>query len=118
MGMKAGRTSSLRRCSSRGLSMLVSLLKKPFAAALRLDVRHRAGEKDLGLAFQNVERGRAEFAFAADDLAGAVVALDDRLLIQFQECAGDILEDRQMQQFVGIENRRRAQARCRRRACW
>ena len=51
--------------------MLFSRLKNPLLLPCGLDVRDRAGEKDLGLAFQNVESCRTEFAFAADDLPGA-----------------------------------------------
>ena len=49
----------------------------------------------MRLAFENVERGRAVFAFAADDFAFAEMALHHRAAIQLQERSGDTFEDRE-----------------------
>ena len=89
---------------SRGDRMLFRRLKNPLLRPCGLDVCDRAREVDLGFSFEDVEGGRSEIAFAADDLAGAVVAFDDRFLIQFEKCARDVLKDREMQKFGGIED--------------
>ncbi len=78
--------------------------EKSFTRTSGLDVCDRAREVDLGFSFEDVEGGRSEIAFAADNLSGAVVAFDDGFLVQFEECARDVLKDREMQKFGGIED--------------
>src|SRR6267142_1799048 len=56
-----------------------------FGSALRLDVGDRRGDGDEGLTFKNIECGGAKFAFAADDLAFPVVALDDGATVQLEK---------------------------------
>ena len=74
------------------------------ARAGRLDMSDGAREVDLGFSFEDVEGGRSEIAFAADNLSGAVVAFDDGFLVQFEECARDVLKDRKVQKFGGVED--------------
>ena len=52
-------------------------LEEALRAALGLDVRDRSGNGNLGFAFDDVEGGGAEIAFAADELAGMEGAFDD-----------------------------------------
>ena len=85
--------------------------EKALAATFGLHVRHRAGKEDFRFAFENVKRRRAEFAFAADNFARIEMPLHHGLLIQFQKSSGDILKNRQVQQFRGIEHITRAQFR-------
>ena len=61
-------------------------------AAAGLHVRHRRRKKNLRLAFDDVERGRAVFAFAADDVALLEMAAHHRVLVQLEKSAGDFLE--------------------------
>src|SRR4030095_1549347 len=53
---------------------------------------------------EDVEGGRSEVAFSTDDLPGAVVTFDDGFLIQLEKRAGDILKNRQVQKFGGVED--------------
>ena len=62
------------------------------------DMGARRGDIDVGFAVDDVESGRAVLAFAHDDLAGLDAALDDGAAIEFEEGAGDVLEDRHRQQ--------------------
>jgi len=102
--MKGRSDSSLRRCCSRGPQHALQLAKEALTCPCSLYVGHRAREKDFCFAFEDVERRRTEFAFAANNFASAIVALYDSFLIQFEEGAGYVLEDGQMQEFRGIEN--------------
>ena len=94
---------------------LVRLQRHQLAAhlreeALRLagggDVRARAAQKDVGIAFEDVEGGRAVVAFADDDLSGSVVAADDCPCVQFKERSRDAFEDRQREQVFGLDGER------------
>ena len=55
------------------------------------------------VAFEDVEGGRAVVAFADDDLAGLVGALDDGAGVEFEEGAGDALEDGQREEVFGFD---------------
>ena len=109
IGIERRSASSSRRSSSRGDSRLVSLLvsraRKPLGRALRLHVRDGSGERDAGLAFQNVKRGRAEFAFAAHDVAALEMPPDRRVRIFLEKLRRNILEDRQPQKIFGRHGR-------------
>ena len=62
----------------------------------------RAAEIDIGVAFEDVEGGRAVIAFADDDLAGGVVAADDGTGVEFKEGSGDAFEDGERKQILGL----------------
>ena len=96
MGMVWRWPSSLRLSCPRLVRLLEALLKNSLTAALGRDVGHGAGKENLSLAFQNVKGGGTEVSFAADDFPGLETSLHQRFLIELQESAGDILEDRQM----------------------
>ena len=92
--------------------------EKSAAAALRLDVRNRAGKKDFRFAFQNIKSCGTEISFAADDLAGAETSLDHRFLVEFEKCAGDVFKNRQMQKLGRVKNVTFSQLAFRPPACW
>ena len=56
--------------------------EKSTAAALRLDVRDRAGKIDLCSSFQYVKSRGTEFPFAANDFAGPKTSFNHGLLIK------------------------------------
>ena len=66
---------------------------------------------DARLAFENVERRRAEFAFAADDFAAPEMALHHGALVEREKSAGDVFEDRQRLQLIGRDAFRTPAAR-------
>ena len=79
--------------------------EKAARAALRLHVRHGSGERDAGLAFQNIKRGRTEFAFAAHDVAALEMAPDRRVRIFLEKLRRNILENRQPEKILGRHGR-------------
>ena len=104
MGINGRSDSSLRRSPSAWRQQALQFAEEALAAAFRLDVRDWAGEKNFRLALEDVEGCRTELAFPADNFSCLEVPLYDCLLIEFKECSGDILENRQLQQFGGIEH--------------
>ena len=58
----------------------------------------RRGNGNFSLAFENVERGRTELTFAADDFSLAKPAFDDGAAIQLQKSSGNAFEDGNLQQ--------------------
>jgi len=80
--------------------------EEALGAAMRFDVSDGSGDGDLRLAFEDVERGRAEVAFAADDFAGAETALDDGAAIEIEEGAGNSGENGHAMEFFGGEGLR------------
>ena len=68
----------------------------------RVDVRARAGNKDIYLAIENVKRGRAVVAFAKQDLALLDDAFDHGALVQVEEGPRDALKHGQRQQFLRL----------------
>ena len=79
--------------------------EKAARAALRLHVRDGSGERDASLTFQNIKRGRAEFAFAAHDVAALEMPPDRRVRIFLEKLRRDILEYREPQKIVGRDGR-------------
>ncbi len=96
-------------------------LEESFGAALGFYVRDGRGNGNFRGAFHDVKRGGPKFAFAADDFTVAVAAFHDGAAIQFQKCAGDTLEYRNLQKFFGVETHdclRKARWKCPRHLYW
>ena len=65
-----------------------------------LDVRDGCRERNAGFAFQNVERGRAEFALAAHDVAAPKMPPDGGVRVFLQKLRRNILENREPQEIL------------------
>ena len=76
-------------------------MKKP-AWLVGGDVRHGRGKKNFGLAFDDVKRRPAILAFAANDLALAIMPADDGVLVQLEERSRDFFEIVQLLQFFDV----------------
>ena len=96
----------LLRCDGppRADEQAFQFAEESFAAALASSRARSGWRENLRLAFENVKRSRTELSLAADDLSRFEMPLYDCLLVQLEECARDILENRQMQELSGIEN--------------
>ncbi len=76
--------------------------RNPVAAALGIHVRHGRGEKNFGLAFQDVERRGTVLALAADNLAFAELPPHHGILVQLEKRSRDLLEIRKVLQFFDV----------------
>jgi hypothetical protein len=63
----------------------------------------RGCDHHIDIAFEHVEGGRAELAFAKNDFSGLDLALGDRATIHFQEGSGDTFENWKCQQIFHVE---------------
>ena len=70
---------------------------------LGVHVTARTGNEDVDLTFENVISSGTEFALAEDDLSLFEGALHHGSAIQFQECSGYSLEDRQRQKLLDFD---------------
>ena len=72
------------------------------ALAAVFDVRHGRGKKNFGLAFDDVKRGPAILAFAANDVALAIMPAHHGVLVQLEKRSRDFLEIRKLLQFFDV----------------
>jgi len=61
------------------------LAHESMGPTLSLDMGNRAGEVDFCRALHNVERGRAKFALATNDVSGLEMPFYDGVLVEFEE---------------------------------
>ncbi len=80
-------------CGEAARELASQLPEKSAGAALRLHVRDGACELNAGCPFENVKRGRAEFAFPAHDFAALEMAPDSRIRVFLQELRRYVLKD-------------------------
>src|ERR671921_2733009 len=68
-----------------------------------INMAARARDEYIHAPLEDVKRSRAVITFAEDDLAFLEVALLDRSLVQFKECAGDAGKHRDLKQIARVQ---------------
>ena len=81
----------------------LQLAQESASASFGFDVGNRAGQINLNCAIQDIERGRAELPLTANDFSRLEASLYNRILVEFQKCSRNVLENRQASQKIGID---------------